>query len=189
MQLSEIQDLCKKGKIRWSTHCIERMQERDITRADVKNCIMSGEIIEDYPEDFPHPSCLIFRYTLNDKMSEIYRVNLITPRGMDDKEIEQFHSNLREVMLYIKYSKDKQKLNEIVATDEKFKNVERQAADIINTVTKSKLKYPEGKEQVDMCLAIDQMRSESEIKGAIEMCRDLGITLTETVQRIAERKE
>lgn len=40
------------------------MQERDISRADVKNCIMHGEIIEDYPDDFPHPSCLIFGYTV-----------------------------------------------------------------------------------------------------------------------------
>ena len=35
------------------------MQERDISRADVKNGIATGEIIEDYPDDFPNPSCLI----------------------------------------------------------------------------------------------------------------------------------
>ena len=34
----------------------------------VKNCIMHGEIIEDYPDDFPHPSCLIFGYTVNEKV-------------------------------------------------------------------------------------------------------------------------
>lgn len=44
------------------------MQERDISRADVKNCIMHGEIIEKYPDDFPHPSCLIFGYTVNGKV-------------------------------------------------------------------------------------------------------------------------
>ncbi len=44
------------------------MQERDITRTDVKNCIMYGEIIEDYPDDFPHPSCLVFGYTVNKKV-------------------------------------------------------------------------------------------------------------------------
>ena len=38
------------------------MQERDISRADVKNGIATGEIIEDYPEDYPNPSCLIFGY-------------------------------------------------------------------------------------------------------------------------------
>lgn len=47
------------------------MQERDISRADVKKCVLEGEIIEDYPDDFPHPSCLIFGYTINDKIIHV----------------------------------------------------------------------------------------------------------------------
>lgn len=47
------------------------MQERDISRADVKNCIMHGEIIEDYPDDFPHPSCLIFGCTVKNKIIHV----------------------------------------------------------------------------------------------------------------------
>ena len=74
-----------------------------------------------------------------------YHVNLIAPEEMSDKEINEFHSNLREVMLYIKYSRDKEKLNQIIGEDPKFQSVERQAADVINVVTGSKLKYPEGK--------------------------------------------
>lgn len=34
---------------------------------DILHCIMYGEIIEDYPEDFPHPSCLIFGYGEDEK--------------------------------------------------------------------------------------------------------------------------
>lgn len=71
MQIRDIQELCSKSKIKWSTHCLERMQERDITRADVKKCIMNGEIIEDYPEDFPHPSCLIFGYSENNNVIHV----------------------------------------------------------------------------------------------------------------------
>lgn len=47
------------------------MQERDISRADVKNCILNGEIIEDYPNDFPYPSCLIFGYTIKEKVIHV----------------------------------------------------------------------------------------------------------------------
>lgn len=47
------------------------MQERDISRNDVKNCIMNGEMIEDYPADYPHPSCLIYGYTLSDKVLHV----------------------------------------------------------------------------------------------------------------------
>ena len=59
------------SKIKWSVHCFERMQERDISRADVKNCILNGEIIEDYPNDFPYPSCLIFGYTIKEKVIHV----------------------------------------------------------------------------------------------------------------------
>lgn len=120
-----------------------------------------------------------------------YHVNLIAPGEMSAGEIDEFHSNLREVMLYIKYSGDKEKLNEIIKGDSKFQNVERQAADVINVVTGSKLKYPEGKGDVNVCLAIQQMREESKlsgrIEGAVETYKDLGISLAETIKRIAER--
>ena len=61
-----------------------------------------------------------------------YHVNLIAPREMSDDEINEFHSNLREVMLYIKYSKDKKTLNKVVKEDIKFQSMERQAAEVIN---------------------------------------------------------
>lgn len=56
------------------------------------------------------------------------QVNLIAPKEMPDNEINEFHSNLREVMLYIKYSKDKKTLNTVVKEDIKFQSMERQAA-------------------------------------------------------------
>ena len=71
MQIEEIQRLCEQSKIKWSTHCLVRIQERDISRADVKNCLLKGEIIEDYPDDFPHPSCLVFGYTVNNKVIHV----------------------------------------------------------------------------------------------------------------------
>ena len=115
-----------------------------------------------------------------------YHVNLIVPEEMSDKEINQFHSNLREVMLYIKYARDKGKLRQIIGQDPKFQSLERQAADVINAVTESEFKYPEGKGEVNMCLAIQEMRIESEMKGAILTCKALGISLDETIKQITE---
>ena len=39
-----------------------------------------------------------------------YHVNLIAPGKMSDEDIDEFNSNLREVMLYIRYSRDKKRL-------------------------------------------------------------------------------
>lgn len=44
------------------------------------------------------------------------------------------------MLLYIKYSKDKKKLEELLMTAPSFKTVERKAAIAINTITNSKLK-------------------------------------------------
>ena len=41
MNLEIYQQLCAESKILWTQHCLQRMQERDISRA---------EIIEDYPD-------------------------------------------------------------------------------------------------------------------------------------------
>ena len=71
MNLEIYQRLCAESKILWTQHCLQRMQERDISRDDVKNGIATGEIIEEYPDDFPNPSCFIFGYNVNDRILHI----------------------------------------------------------------------------------------------------------------------
>lgn len=94
-----------------------------------------------------------------------YKVNLIAPEQMSEEEIGRFHSSLKEVLLYIKYSKDKQELRRIMQEDPDFHSLDRQAAEVINVTTNSRLKYPEGKERVDMCLVIEEMIADSEARG------------------------
>ena len=64
--------------------------------------------------------------------------------------------------------------------------MDRQAAEVINVTTNSKLKYPEGKEKIDMCLALEEMRMDSKIEGAVKAYKEVGFSLQETVQRIVE---
>ncbi len=73
MDIKQLQTLCNASdsNIKWAKHCLERMQERDINISDVESCLQTGEIIEDYPDDFPHPGCLIFGYTKENKILHI----------------------------------------------------------------------------------------------------------------------
>ncbi len=57
--IEEIKNLCRQGKIEWTSHVQQRILQRGITRQNVKDAIMYGEIIEKYPDDYPFPSCLI----------------------------------------------------------------------------------------------------------------------------------
>lgn len=46
-------------------HAIERMAQRGISVEDVRHILASGEIIEDYPSDFPYPSVLVLGWVDN----------------------------------------------------------------------------------------------------------------------------
>jgi hypothetical protein len=48
------------GTIEWQKHAFERMMERGISREMVKHVLLTGEIIEDYPDDKPFPTALFF---------------------------------------------------------------------------------------------------------------------------------
>ncbi|MBO7121921.1 MAG: DUF4258 domain-containing protein [Treponema sp.] len=60
MDIAQIKSLLGERKIGWSLHSAQMMQKRAISRLDVLSCLENGEIIEDYPNSFPHPSCLVF---------------------------------------------------------------------------------------------------------------------------------
>ena len=94
MNIKIYQKLCAESKILWTQHCLQRMKERDIIRADVKNGIATGEIIEDYPDDYPNPSCLIFGYNVNGHILHIVagcdniNIYIITAYYPDTKKFE-----------------------------------------------------------------------------------------------------
>lgn len=53
-----MRDALRNARIEWRRHALERMAEQDIQRSDVLETLLSGEMIEDYPEDEPFPSGL-----------------------------------------------------------------------------------------------------------------------------------
>ena len=59
MIAGEIVALCRQGKIQWTDHVQRRIMQRGILRQEVKDAIITGEIIEEYPNDYPFPSCLM----------------------------------------------------------------------------------------------------------------------------------
>lgn len=61
----------EQQKVFMSQHASNRCLQRGLTQLDVKNCILTGEIIEQYPDDFPWPSCLIFGYTTDNRIIHV----------------------------------------------------------------------------------------------------------------------
>lgn len=68
IDIETLREYFNRDTIIISEHAKNRCRERNIKQKDVKNCIMTGEIIEQYPEDFPFPSCLVFGYATDNKI-------------------------------------------------------------------------------------------------------------------------
>lgn len=90
-----------------------------------------------------------------------YWLNLISPATIKDEDFSKFRTELAAALKYVKYSKDKQKLDEVLHGDVAYHDLSRQTANLVNVVTGSNLKFPEGEERVDMCEAITQMVNEA----------------------------
>jgi hypothetical protein len=54
-----------RQNIIFKDHAVIRMLERNISRAEISEVINQGEIIEDYGDDLPYPSCLMYKMVNN----------------------------------------------------------------------------------------------------------------------------
>lgn len=94
-----------------------------------------------------------------------YRIKLIDPAGIDSDEMDKFHTSLREVLSYIKYSKDADKLAEYMNHNQRMEHLGVGAAQVIKEVTNTKFQIPKGMEEVNMCEAIEVLMKRRETEG------------------------
>ncbi len=87
------------------------------------------------------------------KLVQNYRIHLIDPSAMSKEELEKFTSSLREVLSFIKYSEDPDKLASYVEDNPRM-NLEREAALVIKAVTNVPVNLPEQKEELNMCKSL-----------------------------------
>lgn len=96
-----------------------------------------------------------------------YPIHLIDPAKLSAEDLERFSSSLREVIGYIKYSKDKKLLSEFLTNNPRMR-MEANAARVIKAVTNTPLNIPEDAEVIDVCKAVEEMMNEREEKGKAE---------------------
>jgi hypothetical protein len=59
VRIEDVRACCTDNTIVLTEHLLTRMRQRHIRLEDIKYAIAKGEIIEQYPADYPFPSCLI----------------------------------------------------------------------------------------------------------------------------------
>ena len=71
LSIDIIKEKINSGKVRWTNHAISRLFQRNIMQKDVQNALLNGEIIEEYKDDYPYPSCLVYGISVNNKILHI----------------------------------------------------------------------------------------------------------------------
>lgn len=73
-----LQDAVRKGHVEWQRHALEKMMERGIPREAVKEVLLSGEIIMNYPDDKPYPSALFLGWVKNQPFHVVVSLDSMT---------------------------------------------------------------------------------------------------------------
>ncbi len=103
-----------------------------------------------------------------------YRIHLIDPYAMSLEELNLFRTDLGNVLKFIMCSGDSDRLEQIVREDPRFQHMSREAVEMINTYTNTKLEYKvyEGSE-VNMCKAIDDLKKRERQEAILESAKKL----------------
>ena len=102
LNLDDVRKLCENGSVAWSVHALERLQERGISKSDVMNAIYRGKIIEQYPDAFPYPACLILGVSVNEQIVHVVCgsngsiVKIITAYFPDDEKFDESGEKRKE---------------------------------------------------------------------------------------------
>ena len=61
--INTIHELAILGQMAFKKHTVLRMYQRRITEDEVKEALVHSKIVEEYPNDYSLPSCLVLGYT------------------------------------------------------------------------------------------------------------------------------
>lgn len=87
--------------------------------------------------------------------------------------IDQFCNDLFQVTAFIKYTNDKNNFLEGVIQKEKFLHVSREAIDVVQSFTNYRFTVEEGKEDANMCQALDELIADGRAEGKATVLRQL----------------
>lgn len=65
--IDRLRDKIQRGLVEYSLHATRQLISRNISPEEVAQCVLAGEVIEDYPQDKYGPSCLLYGRTLKQR--------------------------------------------------------------------------------------------------------------------------
>lgn len=76
MEITDIQSAVRMGYLRITDHADEEARNDNLSYDEILFSVLMGKIIEDYPDDKPYPSCLIYGNTFeNEPVHTVWAYN------------------------------------------------------------------------------------------------------------------
>ena len=63
MDMQGFVEAIRDGRVRITDHADEEAKDDDLTFEEIRFSVLHGEMIEEYPDDRPYPSCLVYGRT------------------------------------------------------------------------------------------------------------------------------
>ena len=123
------------------------------------------------------------------KYAADYKVNLVSPAMMTDQQLGIFRSDLKAVLKFIKYSKDKRELSNLISSEPDYRALDRIAAQTISVCSGLEFNFPVGEERIDVCKAIDDMISDARNEGRDEATNEGMLNVIATVRDLNSDKD
>jgi len=92
-----------------------------------------------------------------------YKINLLTPSDIDDKDFDKFRTELGTVMQFVKHKGDDNR--EWMRGNKRFEEMNRETAELVKTITGAKIKFTEKGEVVNMWVAYENDINQAEQNG------------------------
>ena len=81
MNVDKLRLCIKEEKYEWRKHTLIRLNERNIAQVKVLEVILNGEVIEDYSDDTPYPSCLMLGWISSKPYHVVVAMDEKVPRA------------------------------------------------------------------------------------------------------------
>lgn len=121
-----------------------------------------------------------------------YKINLIEPAKISDEDYDKFKTDVGSVLQFIKHQSDED--GSWIKGKTRFKHVEKEAVELINLITGSKITGEDKEEVVDMCRAwensINNAMREGELKGKIEILyEECNMSIHDIARKVSKPEE
>lgn len=114
-----------------------------------------------------------------------YRIHLVAPADIPEQDFGKFHTSLGDVLTFIKYSKDKERMEGWLEGAGANVVLGREEVEVLNACVNAKLTMPGSEEAINVCEAIRKRNEEAaenaQLAGIKNLIKNLNFTIEQAM--------